>query len=515
MILKKFKKTLLDSQDNTSNKDYEDKLFSSLEKNLTMLKETFKNDDTFIYRNIESQENKRIRCCIFYIDGMVKEETIDTSIIRPIVENKFLANKKNILDYLYTKVILSNNLEKTSKMDKVLESLLGGNTLLLVDGELEGIIIETKGWQTRVIEEPESEKAARAPREGFTESLLTNLSLVRRKLKTTDLKLNFRTLGVRSHTKICIGYIDGIANDKILQTLNKRLDDIDIDAILSSGYIQELISDSPTSIFETVGYTERPDIIAAKLLEGRIAIFIDGTSFVLTVPHIFLEYFQSNEDYYESFYTGSIIRLLRITGFIITITIPGIYVAVTTFHQEMIPTSLLLSIITARKGIPIPISVEALVMIIIFEMLKEAGARMPTYIGQALNIVGALVIGQAAVEARFVSAPMVIVIAFSSITSLMISKIKTSALILRVIYLISASIFGIYGMVAVTIGLLIHLSGIYSFGVPYMANLDVISLDFQDLKDSYIRAPWWYMQNRPRFIAAKNIIRKSSKGRKV
>lgn len=510
MVFDKFKKTSKQSPEETFNKNTDDKLYTSLEKNLDMLKEIFKNDDTFIYRSFENQGTIRVKFCVFYIEGMVKSETIYNAIIKPIVENKSLAGKEGIIDYLFSKVIISNNLQKTSDINKILESLLGGDTLLLIDGEGEGIIIESKGWQTRAIEEPESEKTTRGPREGFTESMITNLSLVRRKLMTQDLKLSFRTLGVRSHTKICISYIDSIANTKILQELNKRLDDIDIDAILGAEYVQELITDHPFSIFETIGYSERPDIIASKLLEGRIAIFIEGTPTILTIPYIFIEYFQSNEDYYESFYTGSIIRLLRVLGFIITILIPGLYVAVTTFHQEMIPTPLLLSIFTARKGIPLPISVEALVMTITFEMLKEAGARMPTYIGQALSIVGALVIGQAAVDARFVSAPMVIVIAFSSITSLMISRIKTPALILRIMYLIAASFFGIYGIAAVTIGMLTHLFGIYSFGVPYMAYLDIISLNFQDLKDTYIRAPWWYMKNRPGFSAAKNIIRKSS-----
>lgn len=514
MIFKKLKKAVLESTEKALNKDYADKLFSSLEKNINMFKEFFKDDDTFIYRSFENQENKKIKCCVFYIEGMAKNDAIYDGIIRPIIENRSLTGTKNNLDFLYSKVIVSNNLKKTASLNKMFEFLLDGDALLLMDGECEGIIIESKDRKTRAIEEPESEKSTKAPREGFTESMLINLSLLRRKIKTQDLKLNFRTLGVRSHTKICICYIKGITNEKILKTLNKRLDDIDIDAVLASNYIMEMISDHPASIFETIGYTERPDIIAAKLLEGRIAIFTDGTPFVLTVPHIFIEYFQANDDYYEGFYGGSIVRLLRIFGFIMTITIPALYVSVTAFHQEMIPTPLLLSIVAARKGIPIPISVEALSMLIIFEILKEAGARMPTYIGQALSIVGALVIGQAAVEARFVSAPMVIVIAFTSITSLMISRIKTPALILRIIYLLAASFFGIYGMLAATIGLLIHLSGVHSFGVPYMANLDVVSFNFQDLKDTYIRAPWWYMKKRPEFIAVKNIIRKSSKGRR-
>jgi spore germination protein KA len=233
------------------------------------------------------------------------------------------------------------------------------------------------------------------------------------------------------------------------------------------------------------------------------------------VPHLLIEDFQINEDYYEGYLGGSIARMLRIVGFALTITVPALFIALTAFHQELIPTPLLLSIMAARKGIPFPIVVAALGMIIVFELLREAGARMPTYIGQSLSIVGALVIGQAAVEARIVSAPMVIVIAFSSITSLMISGLRTAALILRIVFVLLASFLGIYGLVFGIIGLLIHLFEMRSFGIPYMYNLDIVSFEFQDLKDTYIRAPWLYMKNSPKFIAVKNIIRKSSGGRRV
>lgn len=490
-------------------------LGSSLEQNIKLFKNIFKNDDTVVYRYFENKWSRKVKCCIVFIDGMVDSKIINESIIKPVVENEFPDDEQSILDNLYYKVIVSNNVKNTADIDEILESVFNGDTLLLIDGEAEALIIGTRGWQTREIEEPESEKALRSPREGFTESLMVNLSMIRRKLKTSDLKFNFRTIGAKSRTKACICYIEGIANEKILQELNRRLDDIEVDGIMTTGHIQELISDHPLSPFETIGYTERPDIIAAKLLEGRIAFLLDNTSFALTMPHIFIEYFQINEDYYEGFWEGSIARLLRIFGFIFTITIPALFVALTAFHQEMIPTPLLLSILTARKDIPFPIVFTGLGMIIMFEILREAGARMPTYIGQALSIVGAVVIGQAAVEARLVSAPMVIITAFSSITSLMVSRIRVAALILRILFLLLASFLGLYGLVFGIIGLLIHLFEMRSFGIPYMYDLDLVSFKLQDLKDTYIRMPWWYMKNRPKFIAVKNIIRKSSGGKRA
>ncbi len=497
-----------------SSKYNEKKLHSSLADNINLFKEIFSNDDTIIYRGFSNQNNESIKCCVIYVEGMANSAIIYESIIKPILENKFLNDKKDFFNDLFNKVIISNDIEKTSSIQIMLQSIISGDTLLLINGSKEALVIGSKGWQIRSIDEPTSEMAVLAPREGFTESLMVNLSLFRRKLQTPDLKFNFITLGVRSNTRICISYIEGIANEKILQELYKRLKDIEIDAILGISYVQELIKDSPLSIFETIGYTERPDVVSAKLLEGRIAIFIEGNPFVITVPHLFMEYFQVNEDYFENFYSGSIIRIFRVMGFILTITVSALYVSFTTFHQELIPTPLLLSIMAARKGIPFPTIVSALVMTLVFELLREAGARMPTYIGQALSIVGTLVIGQAAVDARLVSAPMVIVIAFSSITSLMITKIKTAALLLRIIFLILASFLGIYGILAGCIGLLIHLYEIRSFGVPYMANLELSSFDFQDLKDTFIRAPWWYMNYRPKFIAAKNFKRKTSGGRK-
>jgi Bacillus/Clostridium GerA spore germination protein. len=485
---------------------------NSMGDNMKLLKNIFQNDDTLISRRFENQNDTGVKCSILFIEGMVDAKLIDEYIMKPIIENTSLHEKSNVMDEMMYHVIVTNNIEKTSEIDKLVESIINGETVLLVEGFKEALTISTKGWKTRAIEEPEGERILRGPREGFNESMVMNLSMIRRKILTPDLKFKFRTVGVRTHTKVCLCYLEGIVNNKILDELNKRLDSIDIDGIMASGYIQEFLKDSPFSPFKTVGSTERPDIVAAKLLEGRIGIIVEGTPVALTVPHIFIEYFQANEDYYINFYFSSISRILRIAAFIISISLPAVFVALVAYHQEAVPTQLIMSISAARQGVPFPAAVEAFVLLFVFEILRETGTRMPTVIGQALSIVGALVLGQAAVDARFVSAPMVIVVALTGITGLTIPRIKGATIIIRDTFLILASVIGLFGFTFGFIGLLIHLFEMRSFGVPYMYNLT--SFETQDLKDTAIRAPWAYMKYRPKFIAANNRIRKSSGGKK-
>lgn len=486
-------------------------LSKSLEANIKLLKNLFIDDDTLIIRRFQNQQNTDIKYCIFFIEGMVNNQLINEDIIKPIVLSSNPGSKSNI-DIIMNRVILSNNLEKTAEVTKLIEAIVNGNTVLLIEGEEDALTINTKGWNTRAIEEPQGEKVLRGPREGFNESIMMNLSMIRRRLQTHDLKFKFRVLGVKSHTKICLCYIDDIVNKKILDEVQKRLDTVNIDGIMASGYIQELIMDSPWSPFKTLGATERPDIVAAKLLEGRIAILVDGTPVALTIPHIFIEYFQANEDYYTNFYYSSISRLIRILCFIITTSLPATFNALITYHQEMVPTPLIMSIAAARQNVPFPSVIELLGLLLVFEILRETGTRMPTYIGQAFSIVGTLVIGQAAVEARFVSAPMVIISALTGITGLAIPRIKGAAIILRFTFLLLASILGLYGYIFGVIGLLILLFDMRSFGVPYMLNL--MNLNAEDIKDTAIRAPWLYMKYRPKFIAANNRIRNTSGGKK-
>ncbi|MEL7597183.1 MAG: spore germination protein [Clostridiaceae bacterium] len=330
----------------------------------------------------------------------------------------------------------------------------------------------------------------------------TNISLIRRKINSPELKFKYKDLGKITKTKICICYIEGLVSKEILEDLNSRLDKIKIDGILESGYIEEKIKDHPYSIFDTIGNTERPDVVAAKLLEGRIALICDGTPSVLTIPFVFIEYFQSSEDYNNNFIYGSFNRILRITGFILSTSVPAIYTALVTFHQELIPTQLILSIAAARKGTPFPTIIEAIFMIAIFEILREAGTRLPKNVGQAISIVGALVLGEAAVSAGFVSAPIVIVVAITSISKFSVPKMAIVIMVIKSIFLLLPGFLGLYGYIFGMIGLSLYLFSMKSFGVEYMLKFG--SMSKEDLKDQAIRVPWEFMKNKSKFIIGKN-----------
>lgn len=503
------RKKTSNNTDNISYTSVEYKLNTKLEKNIKLFKNIFKDDESIIYRSFEN--NNSFKFCIVFAEGMINEEVVNENILLPIMRSNNVSKASEKVDALKNNIIVSNNIVKTSLIDRLVEAVVNGDTVLLVDEEKEALVISSTGWETRSIEEPEAERVLRGPREGFTESLIKNITMIRRKVKTPDLKFQFKTLGVQTKTKVCICYIEGIANTKILEELIKRLDDIKIDGVLDTGYIQELIRDNPYSPFRTIGTTERPDVIAGKILEGRIALILDGTPIALTLPYIFVEYFQAPDDYYNNFYFTSVSRLLRIIAFILTVNVPAIYISLITFHQEVIPTELLLSISAAEQGTPFPSIIEAIGLLLIFEILRETGTRMPTYIGQALSIVGVLVLGTAAVDARFVSAPMVIVVALSGITGLMTPKIKGAVILMRVSFLLLASFIGLFGVMFGISAVIVHLFNIRSFGVGYMDEFNTFNL--QDIKDTAIRAPWFLMKYRPRFASSSNKKRQPGRGK--
>jgi spore germination protein KA len=488
-------------------------LTKNIVENVKLIKEIFHNDATLNFRYFVNQHDNNIKCCIVFILGTVDLHIINESIIQPIICNEALHMSNDMINYLKNHVISSSKVKKESSIDALISVLLSGDTILFLDGFQEALSIDTKNYQGRAIEEPEAEKIMRGPREGFTESLFLNLSLIRKRIKTPNLKFELKELGEITNTKLCICYIHGLANEEILKEVYKRINKINIDGLLDSGYIQELIKDAPSSPFETVGSTERPDIVAGKLLEGRIAILLDGSPTALTVPHLFIEYFQSNEDYYLNFYFASINRMLRIIAFFMATSVPAIYLAFITYHQEAIPTALLLSIYAARQAIPIPSIIESLGMLLVFEMLRETGTRMPVIIGQALSIVGALVLGQAAVEARLVSAPMVIIVALAGINGLMIPKLKGALITIRILLLLLCSLAGFYGYIFGISLLLIHLLKMKSFGMPYMQQISVSNS--QDLKDSAVRSPWWLMTYRPKGILPERLKRQGKDGNEL
>jgi spore germination protein KA len=469
--------------------------------NIGLIKSVFKDDETLIVRYFENLANPSIKCCAFYIDGMVDNKMFSDDIVKPVQE--FEAKKITVSDFISViaeRVISSSNVTKTADVDQIIQAVVYGDSVLLVSGSREALILNTKGWTSRAIKEPDGERVLRGPREGFNESLIMNLTMLRRRLRTQALKMKFRMFGARSQTKGCLCYLDGVVNADILAEVENRLGKFSMDGVLDVEYISEFICDEPYSPIETIGNTERPDIVAAKLLEGRIALFLDGTPVVLTMPKLLIEHFQSNDDYYLNYFFASISRILRIIAFFITTSMPAVYVSLTTFHQEMLPTALLMSVAMARQNVPLPTVLEVVIMLIAFEILRETGIRMPGNIGQALSIVGALVIGQAAVAARLVSAPMIVIVAVTGITGLLMPRLKSAIILIRFIFLILSSVLGLYGYIFGLMALLLHLLNMRSFGIPVMTSVAVDGL--RGRQDIYLRFPWWAVINRPKFMSA-------------
>lgn len=420
-------------------------------------------------------------------------------------DHKEVINQQNAIDLLSKDIMTIGNISSITNLDDLFASLMAGDTLILVDGVDQALSASTQGGEKRSIAESTTQMVVRGPKGAFTESLGTNTAMVRRIIKTPDLWMESLKVGRVTKTDVTLMYIHGIANDKVVKEIRQRLHRIDIDSILESGYIEQLIEDQTLTPFPTMYNTERPDVVAGNLLEGRIAIFVDGTPFVLIAPAVFMQFFQSAEDYYARFDIATSIRLLRIFMFMISLIAPATYVAVTTFHQEMVPTMLIVAIAAQRESVPFPAFVEAVLMEITFEILREAGIRLPKAIGSAVSIVGALVIGQAAVQASIVSPAMVIIVSITAIASFATPSfdMAISARLIRFLFMIGAATFGFYGIILCLLMMVVHLCGLRSFGVPYMAPF----APFIPVNngDTVVRLPWWSLRQRPRLITANTI----------
>lgn len=499
---KKREKVLNDKVDAINKKHRDETLTSNLDDNIKLISALFKDNDMIRFRKIR---NSRIDLgvCLVNFEGLKNEEIIDSHIVKPFMIAETIDKKNNVPEALINEIIQVNEIKISNSIQDIIRSVTYGDTIMLVENENHALIINSKSFTIRSITEPMSEQVMSGPREGFTEPLVVNLSLLLRRLRTNDLKMRNFSIGKRTNTQVCVCYIEGIANENILKELYRRLEVINIDGIIDANYINEQIRDSKLSLFSTIGRSERPDSVAAKLLEGRIAVFVDGSPVVLTLPYLFIENFQSAEDYYLNYYYASFYRFLRVIAFFISIIIPGFYISIVAFHREMLPTPLLISVALERQSVPFPAVIEVFLMLIVFEIIKETGIRMPSNIGQALSIVGALVIGQSAVEAKLVAAPVIIVIALTAITSLLVTRLSAAAIILRFLLLFLSSILGLYGLIIGLAAVLVHLFSLTSFSVRYVTPFD--TPNFQVHKDILIRAPWWKMKTRPEEISRNRV----------
>jgi len=471
-----------------------------LEENLSFLKRQFEQDSSVKQRRFQPAAVSGLRCAICYVDGMVDSRRINESIIQPVVTHSaVMPEDSDPLEYLQQQVLQVNEVQKQEGMDALLRALLYGDTILFLDGSRQALVLGSKGFEKRGITEPAGETFLKGPREGFVEPLLLNLAMLRRKLRTPDLKLEYFTVGENTRTDCCICYLGTIVDRSALAQLRKRLSQIVLDGVFDSNYLSEMVRDFRYSPFRTAGSTERPDVAAAKLLEGRIVLFVDGSPTALTVPYIFLEQFQSGEDYYVDVTFAGINRVLRMLGFLFAISVVPVYLALVAFHQAFMPLPLIVSIAKARQGVPFPILLEALLLLLAFDLLREAGARTPSTIAQPLSVVGGLVIGQAAVEARLVSVPVLIVVALSGICSLITPKLKAATLTMRLVLSLLGVGFGIYGYLLGLMAFIIFLSEQNSFGVPYLSALPLDGT--MSAEDSVLRPAFQRMLKFGRFLA--------------
>lgn len=471
----------------------------SLKENITLIKNALDHPEDLKVRQLKIGKGK-IPCALLYIEGIVDAKTVQLSILNQLelVENLPRKNTK-LFQYIYDQLIAVNDVEIKNYTNEMLEKLLSGYTIFYVDKVDKGLVIETIGGEMRSLEEPITETLIRGPREGFVENLQTNLAIIRRSIQNPSLR--FKTFeGGKGKKRIVVAYVDEYVDKTSLQEILYRIQRIDADYIQESGNIEAWIEDSFLSPFPQMLNTERPDKVVGSILEGRVAIFLDGTPFVLLAPITFANVLQSPEDYYERWMVGSLLRILRYFGAFISIFLPALYIALISIQPGMLPMDLALSIAGTREGVPFPPVVEAFMMVITMELLQEAGARLPQTIGQTIGIVGGLVIGEAAVQAGIVSPIMVIVVALTAIANFAVPafSVAISFRIIRFAFMLAAAAFGLFGIVLVFIALSIHLVNLNSFGIPYTTPFAPFFP--KDWKDVIIRLPIQMQKKQPNYL---------------
>lgn len=489
-------------------------LVSDLSLNLRVLERLFHRCSDWVVRAFRIAGGRR--AALVYFEGLVDGARLEESVVKPLQHQAFPVRGEPprgeaVRHFLEQHAVALSTVRAVKAVRAVVKGVVYGDAALLIDGEASALLLRAPAVRQRGIDEPQIESVIRGPREGFVEHLHTNIGLLRRRIRSPRLKLETLRLGRLTGTQVAIAYVHGLTPPPLVEEARRRLRRIDIDGVLDSAYVEELIEDDPYSPFPQMLATERPDVVAAHLLEGRVAILVDGTSFALVAPVTLWALMQASEDYYERYFIATALRGLRYLFALIALMLPAVYIAITTFHQEMLPTSLLLTVAATREGIPFPSIIEALIMEVSFEALREAGIRLPKTVGQAVTIVGALVIGQAAVQAGIVSAPIIIVVALTGIASFTFPRFNLGIAIrlLRFPIMLMAATLGLYGVILGVLAVLVHLCGLRSFGVPYLS--PVAPLIGSDLIDVALRPPIWLRGLRPRLTGYLNPRRQPSR----
>ncbi|MBI2874306.1 MAG: spore germination protein [Firmicutes bacterium] len=483
-----------------------------IDENLALIKETFRipSNHGIVVRKFTIPTTPPTKAFAVYIDQMVDKNQITQAVLGPVFLgiNLWRGLPRDQLPEALRSALLPNQEIKTAKESrKVVAGILAGNTALFLDGHDRAVLIDTKGGESRPIGEPRVERVVRGPSTAFSELLMVNISLVRRILKTPELVSEILEIGSLSKTRTAIMYVKGLANRQLVAEVRRRVRAVkDLDTITDSGMLDQFITDNPTRLVPTILDTERPDRVAAGLSEGRVVLMVDNSPFALVMPSIWADFIQSPEDYYLRWPYGSLLRVLRLTAIFLATFTPALYIAITNYHQEMIPTSLLLSLAASREPVPFPVAVEVFMMEFSFEFIREAGIRIPGPLGPTIGIVGALLIGEAAVQAGIISPFLVILVAVTAIASFLVpnTTAQFAMRLLRFFFMIGAAILGLYGVAAGIYLLGLSLAGTKSFGVPFLSH---ISPSRQGSMDQVIRGPLYSQEKRPASIKPRNLVR--------
>ncbi|MBQ9673839.1 MAG: spore germination protein [Ruminococcus sp.] len=461
-------------------------MLKNLRENINFLKSMMDYSVDFTVRELVLRDGTS--AAIFSIDGMVDKTEVTLSISTPLITAR-IPDDVDLYEFIRDGIVSNCELVEVSTYQEFVNYISSGFAAVGIDGYENMLVIGVQGFPYRGVSEPASEMVFRGSREGFSEPIKINITMVRRRIKNPDLVFKSMEVGDLSKTPICLCYIKSAVSSKILKELEKRLKAVDLDTVLASGYLVSYLTDrNSRSLFSTIGVTERPDTLCGKITEGRIGILVDGTPAAIIVPHLFIENFQSFDDYSNRPYFASFIRILKYISFLLALYMPGLFVAITNFHLEYLPTPLLNHINDALRITPFPLMVEVLIVAFMYEVMREAGLRLPKTLSHAVSIVGALVIGETGVSAGLISAPTLIFVAFSAICSYVIPELYGTVTILKFGYIVAGGMFGLIGIVLLSLVSAVGACSLNSFGVPYFSPIAPVSKGI--MSDNFIRSDW-------------------------
>lgn len=448
---------------------------------------------------------------LFYIESLINKTLFTSGLLLPL--EKFVKQnqeknqqlEKPLFEMVKELIVAVSSVEEITDESEIENKIFSGSACIVFKDK--AISVPLFGAEKRSIQEPPTARVVKGPREGFVEDLSSNIGLIRKRLKTSNLKIKDMTIGRQSKTQIAIVYLEGVVKKEVLKEVERRLSLVDIDAIVDSYYIESFLESDKLKFFRRVGNTEKPDIFCSKILEGRVGIVVDGSPVALSVPFVLLEDLQSPEDYYTVPAQATFVRFMRFCGLILAILIPGVYVALQSFNYRILPINFLITLLSSIEGLSVPPLIEILMVLLLFEVITEASIQMPNSLGMALSIIGALALGNTAVDAGIISPPSVVLVAISSVAIYIVPDQIAETRLLRILFTLIGGIIGLYGIITALIILTTYLTSITSFGVPYLAPFAPHIKG--DQKDAFIKKPLQEMNKRPILFSGKNTTRQT------